>query len=82
MFDATSDTADERVFAERCEEDRHHFRFIVSPEDAAELGDLKTLTRELMLDVEWDPHDPRSGSRNRSMDEPRPGAARYLRRMR
>ena len=54
MFDAASDTADERAFAERCEDDRHHFRFIISPEDGAELGDLKTFTRELMLDVEKD----------------------------
>ena len=54
MFDATSDMADERAFAERCEDDRHHFRFIISPEDGAELGDLKTFTRELMLDVERD----------------------------
>lgn len=54
MFDAASDTADERAFAERCEDDRHHFRFIISPEDGAELGDLKTFTRELMVDVERD----------------------------
>ena len=54
MFDAASDTADDRAFAERCEDDRHHFRFIISPEDGAELGDLKTFTRELMLDVEKD----------------------------
>ncbi|MDA8232190.1 MAG: DUF3363 domain-containing protein [Magnetospirillum sp.] len=54
MFDAASDTADERAFAERCEDDRHHFRFIISPEDGAELGDLKTFTRELMLDVDKD----------------------------
>jgi type IV secretory pathway VirD2 relaxase len=40
MFDAATDTADERAFAERCEDDRHHFRFIVSPEDGAELGDF------------------------------------------
>ena len=31
MFDATSDAADERAFAERCEDDRHHFRFISRP---------------------------------------------------
>jgi len=54
MFDAATETADERAFAERSEDDRHHFRFIVSPEDGAELGDLKTFTRELMLDVEKD----------------------------
>jgi type IV secretory pathway VirD2 relaxase len=54
MFDAQSDAADERAFAERCEDDRHHFRFIVSPEDASRLEDLRTLTRELMADVERD----------------------------
>jgi type IV secretory pathway VirD2 relaxase len=52
MFDAASDTADERAFAERCENDRHHFCFIISPEDAAKIGDLKTFTRELIRDVE------------------------------
>src|SRR5579872_431355 len=30
MFDAKSDAADERAFAERCKDDRHHFRFIIS----------------------------------------------------
>ena len=54
MFDARSDAADERAFAERCEDDRHHFRFIVSPEDAAQMADLRTFTRELMADVERD----------------------------
>jgi type IV secretory pathway VirD2 relaxase len=54
MFDAKSDVADERAFAERCEGDRHHFRFIISPEDAAELESLRSFTRELMADVESD----------------------------
>jgi type IV secretory pathway VirD2 relaxase len=54
MFDASSDVADERAFAERCRDDRHHFRFIISPEDAAKLGDLRTFTRELMTDVAGD----------------------------
>ena len=49
-----SDATDERAFAERCEDDRHHFRFIISPEDAAELDSLRTFTRELMSDVERD----------------------------
>ncbi len=44
MFDANSEVADERAFAERCKEDRHHFCFIVSPEDAAELENLRTFT--------------------------------------
>jgi type IV secretory pathway VirD2 relaxase len=54
MFDVRSDVADERAFAERCEEDRHHFRFIVSPEDAAEMTDLRAFARELMVDAERD----------------------------
>ncbi|NWP10259.1 type VI secretion protein, partial [Escherichia coli] len=40
MFDAESDRADDRAFADRCRDDRHHFRIIVSPEDASELTDL------------------------------------------
>jgi hypothetical protein len=54
MFDARSEVADEHAFAERCGDDRHHFRFIVSPEDAAELESLRTFTRELMADAERD----------------------------
>jgi type IV secretory pathway VirD2 relaxase len=54
MFDAASDAADERAFAERCKDDRHHFRFIISPEDAVELGDLRAFARELMSDVARD----------------------------
>ncbi|MGC8001223.1 hypothetical protein, partial [Salmonella enterica] len=41
MFDADSDRADSAAFAERCKDDRHHFRFIVSPEDAGDMTDLK-----------------------------------------
>ena len=48
LFDAAGDEADGRAFAERCEGDRHHFRFIVSPDDAAELSSLRSFTRELM----------------------------------
>ena len=54
MFDARSDEADTKAFAERCEDDRHHFRFTVSPEDAAEMADLRVFTRELMDDAEKD----------------------------
>jgi len=48
LFDAAGDEADGRAFVERCEGDRHHFRFIVSPDDAGELGSLRSFTRELM----------------------------------
>src|SRR5271157_5568233 len=54
MFDVRSDDADTRAFAGRCEDDRHHFRFTVSPEDAAEMADLRAFTRELMADAERD----------------------------
>jgi type IV secretory pathway VirD2 relaxase len=54
MFDATSDNADTKAFAQRCEEDRHHFRFTVSPEDAIRMADLRAFTRELMADAESD----------------------------
>ncbi len=54
MFDAASETADAKAFADRCEDDRHHFRFIVSPEDAGEMQDLRAYTRELMADAEQD----------------------------
>ena len=42
MFTRETDLADERAFTERCRDDRHHFRFIVSPDDAAEMTDLQT----------------------------------------
>jgi hypothetical protein len=54
MFDATSDDADTKAFAERCGEDRHHFRFTVSPEDASQMADLRAFTRELMADADRD----------------------------
>jgi len=54
MFSANADGIDDRAFAGRCEEDRHHFRFIVSPEDADRLEDLRAFTRDLMKQAERD----------------------------
>jgi len=54
MFDASGDRADSAAFAGRCEDDRHHFRFIVSPEDAGEMTDLKAFTRDLARQMETD----------------------------
>ena len=54
MFDRDGDAADERAFASACEDDRHHFRFIVSPEDAAQMEDLRGFTRDLMSQAERD----------------------------
>lgn len=49
-----TDSADLDAFKERCADDRHHFRFILSPEDAGELEDLRTYTRHLMNRMEAD----------------------------
>ena len=46
--------ADLGAFRERCADDRHHFRFIVAPEDGADLDDLRTYTRQLMGRMEAD----------------------------
>lgn len=54
LFSADDKAPDRRAFADRCSDDRHHFRCIVSPEDANELQDLRTLTRDLMQRAERD----------------------------
>jgi type IV secretory pathway VirD2 relaxase len=54
MFDAGSDRTEDLAFADRCKDDRHHFRFIVSPEDAGEMTDLKAFTRDLASQMEAD----------------------------
>jgi type IV secretory pathway VirD2 relaxase len=53
LYDAVSDRADGKRFLDRCEGDRHQFRFIVSPEDGRDL-DLHTYTRRLMEGMERD----------------------------
>ncbi|MCC0008958.1 MAG: DUF3363 domain-containing protein [Hyphomicrobiaceae bacterium] len=54
LFGPETDNVDARDFAARCEGDRHHFRFIVSPEDAVDMADLKDHARELMGQMEKD----------------------------
>ena len=54
MFDAETDRADDAGFADQTKDDRHHFRFIVSPEDAAEMTDLRAFTRDLARQMEAD----------------------------
>ncbi|WP_398500476.1 relaxase/mobilization nuclease domain-containing protein [Variovorax sp.] len=49
-----ADEADLDAFKERCTDDQHHFRFIVSPEDGAELDDLRTYTQHLVNRMEAD----------------------------
>jgi type IV secretory pathway VirD2 relaxase len=54
LFGSGDGPIDGPGFSERCADDRHHFRFIVSPEDAAELTDMRTFTRDLLTDVQRD----------------------------
>jgi type IV secretory pathway VirD2 relaxase len=53
-YGALTDTADLKEFEARGREDRHQFRFIVAPEDATELGDLRGFTRDLLQRMEAD----------------------------
>ncbi len=53
-YGPTADAADLDAFRQRSADDRHQFRFIVSPEDAEQLDDLRTYTRHLMNRMEAD----------------------------
>ena len=53
-YGPATDEADTAAFEERGRGDRHQFRFIVSPEDAEQLDDLRTYTRHLMQRMEAD----------------------------
>jgi type IV secretory pathway VirD2 relaxase len=54
LFGSSDGPVDGDGFAGRCTDDRHHFRFIVSPEDTVEMSDVRAFTRELMSDMAAD----------------------------
>ncbi|MBW7836525.1 MAG: DUF3363 domain-containing protein [Sphingomonadales bacterium] len=54
LYNGTEDHVDGRAFEERSRQDRHQFRFIVSPGDGADLEDMKGFTRDLMQAMERD----------------------------
>jgi type IV secretory pathway VirD2 relaxase len=54
LYSADRDTADGKAFLQRCNGDRHQFRFIVSAEDGSEYPDLKPYIRRLMTQMEAD----------------------------
>ncbi len=54
LYNGGSDEADGEAFAERSRGDRHQFRFIISPEDTRELGELKPFVRDLMKEMSRD----------------------------
>jgi len=53
-YDASSDAADVRAFDARTRQDGYQFRFIVSPEDATRLAELRDFIRGLMGKMERD----------------------------
>jgi type IV secretory pathway VirD2 relaxase len=53
-YSAFENETDGKAFVERGRGDRHQFRFIVAPEDATEMADLRGFTRDLMRQVELD----------------------------
>lgn len=54
FYSTFSDDVDGKAFLERSADDRHQFRFIVSPEDGASFDTLKSFTRELVAKMEQD----------------------------
>lgn len=54
LFGPGGDDADPKAFAERSQDDRHHFRFIVSPDDATDMANLRSFTRDLVTQMEKD----------------------------
>ena len=54
MYDADREDADIGAFAKRAAGDRHHFRFVVSLEDTADLTSLRAYTRDLVREMERD----------------------------
>jgi type IV secretory pathway VirD2 relaxase len=54
VYDAEHDRSDGKAFLERCDGDRHQFRYIVSADDGAEYDELKGFTRRLMQQMETD----------------------------
>ncbi|WP_420970832.1 relaxase/mobilization nuclease RlxS [Bradyrhizobium sp. B120] len=54
LYDAANDRADGKAFTERSAADRHQFRFIMAPEDSAEVSDLRPFIRDLMRQMESD----------------------------
>lgn len=83
LYGAHTDQADADDFGARGKNDRHQFRFIVSPEDANDLEDLKSFTRDLMSQMErdlgtkldwvavdhWDTDDPHTHVALRGKDD-------------
>ena len=54
FFDAQQDKVDGRSVTREWEEDRHHFRLILSPEKGYEIADMRAYVRDVMQRIERD----------------------------
>ena len=54
FFDAQQDKVDGRSVTREWEEDRHHFRLILSPEKGHEIADMRAYVRDVMQRIERD----------------------------
>lgn len=54
LYGPDTDQADGKDFLERGREDRHQFRFIIAPEDADRIEDLRSFTRDVMQQMQED----------------------------
>jgi len=54
LYSATEDSVHRNAFEKAIQDDRHHFRFIVSPEEGHSIGDLQGFTRNLMAQMQKD----------------------------
>jgi len=54
LYNAMEPEADADGFAQRCKNDRHYFKIIVSPEDGKDIADLTRFSRDLMIEVQRD----------------------------
>ena len=54
LYDRSGDDVDGSAFLDRSASDPHQFRFVVSADEGARLGDLKPIIRDLMSHMEHD----------------------------
>lgn len=54
LFNSVSDDVNAQDLTSKIEQDRHHFRFIISPEDGDQMHDLKPFVRDLVSQMEQD----------------------------
>lgn len=54
VFDRNGEKADGKALIGNAKDDRHHFRFILSPEDSGQMADLSSFTQDLVSQMEED----------------------------